>query len=370
MADEEQKKPDEATQAEQADGKSEDELLNEWLDMAGDEDGDGEGEGSGEEDRILDQDEIDSLIGGKSSGGSKQTGIEALLESNVISYERLPLLEVVFDRFERLMSTAMRQFTADNVEISVENITSVRYSEYMNSVPLPAGLVVVKAAGLDDYILTVYESRLIYSVVDILLGGRKSRPAKVEGRNFTTIERKMVEKLSEVVLQGLTEAFSPIAPIKFEFERMEINPRFATITRPGNACILITVRVNLEERDGMMQFCLPYATLEPVRDQLLQQFMGEKFGQDNIWENHLTQELYHTESAMRVVLDEVEMSLAEVSKWRLGDTILFDAREGDPVTLYFGDKMKMVGRVGRAGENVAVKITRSISDLNNMREEG
>lgn len=366
MADDTKKPQQPAADAPQ--GKAEDQLLDKWLEMA-----DGEGGGKKpapgpDDDRILDQAEIDSLLG-IGAEGSQASGFQVLLESNVISYERLPLLEVVFDRFERLMSTALRQFTADNVDVTIENMTSVRFSDYVNSVPLPAGLVVVKAVGLDDYILTVYESRLIYAIVDILLGGRKARPAKVEGRTFTTIERRMVEKLSEVILQGLAEAFAPIAPIRFEFERMEVNPRFATVTQPRNACILVTVRVNLEERDGMMQFCMPYATLEPIRDQLLQQFMGEKFGQDNIWENHLAQELFHASVGMRVVMDEVQMSLADVTKWRLGDTILFDAREGEPVTVRVGSVTKMVGRMGKAGDNLAFKVSRTISELNNERDE-
>ena len=358
-----------------ASGKSEEELLNEWMNMAAAEGGEKDEAAAAEEgadgkvdDRILDQNEIDSLLGvDEEDSEAGRGGIRALLESNIISYERLPLLEIIFDRFERIMSTSLRQFTADNVDLSIENITSVRYGEYMNTIPLPAGLVVVNAVGLDDYILVVYESRLIYAVVDILLGGRKARPAKIEGRNFTTIERKMVEKLSEVVLAGLDEAFSPVAPIQFKYERMEVNTRFATVTREGNACILVTVRVNLEERDGLMQFCLPYATLEPIRDQLLQQFMGEKFGHDNIWENHLAQELFHTSVGMKCVLDEQKYQLRDVLEWRVGDTVVLGAKKGDPVRLKCGHHTKLKGVMGKADDRMAVKITHNVSDMNNAR---
>lgn len=268
------------------------------------------------------------------------------------------------------MSTSLRQFTADNVDISVENITSVRFGEYMDTIPLPAGLVVVNSRGLDDYILLTYESRLIYAIVDILLGGRKARPARIEGRDFTTIERKIIEQLSNVVLQGLAEAFAPVAPISFEFERMETNPRFAPITREGNACILITVRVNLEERDGIMQFCLPYATLEPIREQLLQQSMGEKFGHDNIWENHLAKELYATKAKVRVVLDEQTHMLHEVLAWRLGDTIVFDAKQGDPIRVKMGPEVKMIGEIGRVDNYLAIKVIQTIADVNDSKTEG
>ncbi|MDE0724278.1 MAG: flagellar motor switch protein FliM [Alphaproteobacteria bacterium] len=364
--------------------KTEEELLQEWQNMAAAEEetnalqsggGANVDEESFEpaedelEERVLDQEEIDSLLGMGGGGEGSRTGIRVLLDSNVVSYERLPMLDVVFDKFERFLSTSLRHFTADNVEITIDNITSVRFQDYLNSVPLPAGIVVVNSIGLDDYILLVYESRLIYSVVDILLGGRKSRPARIEGRNFTTIERRIIDSLSEVVLSDLGEAFAPIAPIQFAAERMEVNPRFANITRPNNAAILVSLRVSLEERDGILQFCMPYATLEPIRDQLLQQFIGEKFGQDNIWENHLSQELYHAETELNVVIDELDYSLNDILGWRIGDTIELNARKGDPVLIKCGNTVKMTGEIGRVHEWKAVKIKKTISDLNNERED-
>lgn len=352
--------------------KTEDELLSEWEQMAeNDEEAAPEGEAAAEEgaaERILDQDEIDSLLGGSGGDSGPVTGIKALVDTNVVNYEKLPMLEVIFDKFERYLSTSLRHFTADNVDVTITSMTSVRFGDYLNSVPLPAGLLVVKAHGLDDYILMVYESKLIYAVVDILLGGRKSRPARVEGRNFTTIERRIMDNLSEVVLKDLSQAFTPVSPVKFTPERMEVNPRFAVITRDGNAAILITVKVTLEEREGLMHFCLPYATLEPIRDQLLQQFMGEKFGQDNIWENHLAEELYHTTVDVSAVMGEMTVQLSDVLEWRLGDTIQLNAREDSPVRLECGTVTKMIGKMGKLHDHKAVQILRTISDVNNEQK--
>ena len=250
----------------------------------------------------------------------------------------------------------------DNVDVTITNMTSVRFGDYLNSVPLPAGLVVVNATGLEDYILVVYESQLIYSVVDVLLGGRRAAPARVEGRNFTNIERRIMDNLTEIVLSDLSEAFGPVAPIQFKMERMEVNPRFAVVTQDTNVCILVSVRVSLEGRDGMMHFCLPYATLEPIREQLLQQFMGEKFGQDNIWENHLSQELFHTNMPMTAVLDEMEFSLSDILKWQKGDTIVFDAQVNTPVRLESGGVTKLVGSMGRAKDYKAIQVMQTIAD--------
>jgi flagellar motor switch protein FliM len=352
--------------------KSEEEMLAEWESIAADEASQGEaaegGETTGE--RILDQDEIDSLLGVDKDSDKPKRGNEVLLDTSVVNYEKLPMLDHVFDKFERFLSTSLRHFTADNVEVTIIGATSVRFGDYLNSVPLPAGMVIVKASGLDDFILAVYESQLIYAVVDVLLGGRKSRPARIEGRNFTNIERGIIDNLTEVVLTELSNAFTPVAPVKFTMDRMEVNPRFAQITRDSNAAVLYTVRINLEGREGNVQFCLPYATLEPVRDQLLQQFMGEKFGQDNIWENHLSQELFHTHIPIAAVLDEVDMSLSDVLEWRLGDTIMLNARQNSPIRLKCGNVTKLVGSMGRAGDFKAVKVSHTVNDINNAAEEG
>ena len=175
-----------------------DDLAAEWDSMASDGD-DTEGEGTGREaTRVLNQDEIDSLLGSDKVGddGGENTGIQAILSSALVSYERLPMLEVVFDRLVRLMSTSLRNFTSDNVEVSLDNISSVRFGDYLNSIPLPAMLSVFKAEEWDNYGLITVDSSLIYSIVDVLLGGRRGTAAmRIEGRPYTTIESSLVERM-------------------------------------------------------------------------------------------------------------------------------------------------------------------------------
>src|SRR4029077_9272733 len=153
--------------------------------------------------RILSQEEIDTLLGFSMADVSisDNSGIRAIIDSAMVSYERLPMLEVVFDRLVRLMSTSLRNFTSDNVEVSVDNVTSIRFGDYLNSIPLPAMLSVFKAEEWDNYALLTVDSSLIYSIVDVLLGGRRGTAAmRIEGRPYTTIERNLVERLVTVVL--------------------------------------------------------------------------------------------------------------------------------------------------------------------------
>jgi flagellar motor switch protein FliM len=313
--------------------------------------------------RVLNQAEIDSLLGfgGGDAKQADQTGIERIVSAGLVSYERLPMLEIVFDRLVRILSTSLRNFTSDNVEVSIDSIVSLRFGDYLNSVPLPAMLAVFKVEEWDNYGLLVVDSALIYSVVDVLLGGRRGTAAmRIEGRPYTTIERTLVERLITVVLQDLSDAFSPLSPANFRFERLEVNPRFAAVSRLSNACILSRLRVDMEDRGGKIELLLPYATLEPVRELLLQQFMGEKFGRDSIWETHLAEELRHTELALDVVLDEQAMPLAAIMSLQRGDRITLNVAPRAPVTLRCGEVPLFEAELGRRENRLAVRIGREL----------
>ncbi|MCF4166575.1 flagellar motor switch protein FliM [Zavarzinia compransoris] len=365
----------------------EDALAAEWAAMAGGDDEsesgaeaatdgvDGEGaagEGAEGEDgdalagqagRALSQDEIDSLLGfdAVDSQTGSQTGIRSIINSSLVSYGRLPMLEIVFDRLVRLLSTSMRNFTSDNVEVTLDNITSIRFGEYLNSIPLPAILAVFRAEQWDNYGLLTVESNLIYSIVDVLLGGRKgTTPMRIEGRPYTTIERNLVERMVHVVLKDMKTAFDPLTPVDFNFDRLEVNPRFATIARDANAAILVRLRVDMEDRGGRIELVLPYATIEPVRELLLQMFMGEKFGRDTIWESHLATELWATEVQIDAVLDEQMMDLGDVMNFKVGQTIMLNCTPDSPIDLKCGGMPMLRGRMGRMGNTVAVKVEKSL----------
>ncbi|NWH08233.1 MAG: flagellar motor switch protein FliM [Alphaproteobacteria bacterium] len=322
-----------------------------------------EGENSGGSDRVLNQDEIDSLLGFDSGGDNAQdkSGIRAIINSALVSYERLPMLEIVFDRLVRLMTTSLRNFTSDNVEVSLDNVSSIRFGDYLNSIPLPAILAVFRAEELDNYGLFTVDSNLIYSIVDVLLGGRRGTAAmRIEGRPYTTIERTLVQRMIEVVLADCRVAFEPLSPIDFQLDRLETNPRFAAIARPANAAILVKLRIDMEDRGGRIEMLLPYATLEPIRELLLQQFMGEKFGRDSIWESHLATELWSTTVDLDAVLDEQILSLKDVMEFKVGQTLMLNVSPDSLVEMRCGGVPLMRGSMGRIGPHVAVRVERTL----------
>src|SRR5215472_17793585 len=309
--------------------------------------------------RILSQEEIDALLGFSMTDVSisENSGIRAIIDSAMVSYERLPMLEIVFDRLVRLLTTSLRNFTSDNVEVSLDRITSVRFGDYLNSIPLPAILAVFKAEEWENSGLVTVNSGLIYSIIDVLLGGRRGQPAiRIEGRPYTTIETNLVKRMIEVVLADAELAFKPLSPVKFNIDRLETNPRFAAISRPANAAILVRLRIDMEDRGGTMELLLPYATIEPIREVLLQMFMGEKFGRDPTWEGHLATEFGQAEIAVSAVLYEAPLPLRQIMKLDVGDTLMLDLKSDASVIVRCGDVMLTEGRMGRVGDRVAVRV--------------
>lgn len=314
--------------------------------------------------RVLNQDEIDSLLGfdlGDDSGEDKG-GIRGIINSALVSYERLPMLEIVFDRLVRLMTTSLRNFTSDNVEVSLDHISSIRFGDYLNSIPLPAVLAVFRAEQLDNYGLMTVDSNLIYSIVDVLLGGRRGTTAmRIEGRPYTTIERMLVTRMVDVILDDMKAAFAPLKQVDFELDRIETNPRFAAIARPANAAIMIKMRIDMEDRGGRVELLLPYATLEPIRKMLIQQFMGEKFGRDNIWEGHLATELWSTEMQVEAVIDELPLPLGDIINMKVGQTVFLNTPPDSPIELRCGQVSLTRGRMGRVGRGIAVRVDQPLS---------
>jgi flagellar motor switch protein FliM len=350
-----------AAAAEAAANELSETMAEQWAAMVDDGSRNMSSKASGE--RVLSQEEIDNLLGFSVGEVSldDNSGIRAIIDSAMVSYERLPMLEIVFDRLVRLMTTSLRNFTSDNVEVSLDRITSVRFGDYMNSIPLPAVLAVFKAEEWENFGLATVDSSLIYSMIDVLLGGRRGQTSlRIEGRPYTTIETNLVKRLIEVVLADAEQAFRPLSPVTLTIDRLETNPRFAAITRPANAAILVRLRIDMEDRGGNVELLLPYATIEPIRGVLLQMFMGEKFGRDPIWESHLATEIGQAQIAVDAVLYEAEIPLRRLMSLEVGDTLPLDIRADTMVAVRCGEVTLTEGRMGRVGDRVAIRVAKPL----------
>lgn len=316
------------------------------------------------EEGIFDQAGIDALFGFSDSGQTTQKrGLKAVIESEVISHERLPMLEVVCERMVRTFATSMRNLTSDAIDVHLEEVTSTRFGEFMNRVALPAMLGVFQVHEWENYGVVVVDSGLIYAVVDALLGGRKGNVVqRVEGRAFTTIETALVSKMIRLALSDFAASFEAIEPVKMDLERVETSPRFAAIAGPSNIAAVATFHVDMEGRGGKFSIVLPYATIEPVRDKLLQRFMGEKLGRDRMWEAHMANELWQTEITMDVVLGERQMRLHDVTTLAVGQTIRLNRGPDDTLEVHCGGVPLGRAHIGQRRSNIAVRMVTDIAE--------
>lgn len=313
-------------------------------------------------DGLFDQAGIDALFGDIAAPAATKSGLKAVIESNVISHERLPLLEVVYDRMVRTFATSMRNLTSDAIDVSLEESSSIRFGDFMGRVMLPAMIGVFRVEEWKNYGLIAVESSLIYAVVDALLGGRRgAAPLVIDGRGFTSIETGLVSRMLSLALSDMSAALAPITPNTMKLERIENSPRFAAIAAPTNICAVATFRVDMEGRGGKFSILLPYATIEPVRHQLGQRFMGDKGAGDDVWETHMASEIRNTDVAVDVVLGEQPLTLHEVRNFEVGQTIALHRSPDDALDLKCGGVTVGRAHLGQRRNNIAIRLLTDIA---------
>lgn len=290
-----------------------------------------------------------------------KVGVKAVIESDVIIHERLPMLEVVFDRMVRSFSTSMRNLTSDTIDVTLEGIGSVRFGDFTDRLASPSMIGVFRVEEWDNYGLITVEAGLIYAVVDALLGGRRGGAGGTPARGFTSIEAGLIGRMIELALADMGAAMSPITPATAKLERVETSPRFAAIAGPTNICAQATFRVDMEGRGGRFDVLLPYATIEPVRHKLLQRFMGEKPGRDNIWEAHMEAEIRRTAVTIDVVLGTRVMTLADIRGFAVGQTVPLAKGPDDPLELQCGGVTLGAAHIGQRCNNIAIRMATDVS---------
>lgn len=314
-------------------------------------------EAPSEEDDTLGQSEIDDLFGINMDEEVELTGVQALINNATVRHKRLPTLEASIQRMTRSLTDNMRKFTAGNVELSLAESTSIRFGNYIDSIPLPTLISVYKVVEWGGYGLITIDSPLIYSIIDVLLGGRNaSKSLAIEGRSFTKIEAMLIEHMIKLILDEMTGAFKPLSDIHFQHERLESTPSRAMIVHPSDKAVLFKIDIDMDNQGGCIEILIPYATLEPLNSVLHQMFQGDKSAQASIWESHLANETLLAETELEVLLGEQMMPLKTIMELKVGTTLKLSSKPGDSIILRCGNIPLMNGKVGRVGDQMAVEV--------------
>ncbi|MGC9269892.1 FliM/FliN family flagellar motor switch protein [Acidiphilium sp.] len=322
------------------------------------------GSSTDEVEPLLAQGEIDMIFGAKSVGEAAEPeppALNRLIHGKAVSYERLPMAEIVFERLARIMGGSLRNLFQDNVDVHLADLASQRLADSFPTIGSASLLAVFRAREWDNLGVMVIDYDTIYNLTEILLGGRGVAPGQPRVlRPLTSIERNLTERLIRLVLHDLTVSFAPICAVSFELERTETDPRFAAVGRNAGAALTARISLTTANRTGAIGIILPYATIEPVRELLLQQFMGEKFGRDSIWEAHLAEELWHTDIELEALLDQQTLKLSAVMNLREGDIMPLGSPKGSPVALRCGDVVLFSAQLGVRNGRIAAEIDHKV----------
>lgn len=313
---------------------------------------------------ILSQDEIDALLHGVKDGSVPTETASAppgearaydLATQERIIRGRMPTLEMINERFSRYFRTTLFNFLRRSPEISIGGVQMLKFSQYVHSLLVPTSLNLVRVRPLRGTGLVVFDPKLVFTLVDSFFGGDGRFYTKIEGRDFTPTERRVIQMILNQTLKDLHEAWMVVSSLTFEFTQSEMNPQFANIVSPSEVVVINSFHIELDGGGGDLHYTVPYAMIEPLRELLSAGVQSDRQEMDERWPHALRAEVSQVPLAIQATLAETELSLREVVNLKVGDVIPIEVprrvvarAEGVPV---------FHGQFGVSRGNYAVKLT-------------
>lgn len=316
---------------------------------------------------VLSQDEVDALLqglNGEEPAAQQDTADEHgvrpydLASQDRIVRGRMPTLEVINERFARLWRVGLFNFLRRTSEISVESVRLMKYSEFIRTLVVPSNLNLVQIKPLRGTGLFIFDPRLVFSVVDNFFGGDGRFHARIEGRDFTALEQRIISRMLDMVFKEYRIAWNPVLPLEIEVMRSEVNPQFVNIATPTEVVIVSTFEVEIEGGGGSLHVCIPYSMIEPIRDQMTTGMTTDRNEVDQRWMQALQTEMREAEVEMRVELLQREIKVSELLKLRVGDVVPVEMPEavigrvnGIPV---------LAAQYGQHEDKMAIKVSQRL----------
>lgn len=327
--------------------------------------------------QVLSQSEVDALLaavsegevaaggdagaGGGGSGSDKGVVVYDLTSQDRIIRGRMPQLEVIYERFMRAFRVSLSSALRRIATLNVASTDFLKFGEFINTLPMPTCMSVLRFNGLRGSALFVIETKLAYALVDSFFGGSDRPYTKIDGKEFTPIELSIVRKVVELAIQDLENAWSSVAKIDCSFVRTEINPQFVGIVPPTDVVIASTFDVELESANGTITLVVPYATIEPIKQKLASGFQVESDQTDRkLWARAFKEHMVEMDVDVRVDLGETAITVEDLMKLKVGDVIPLDQDVSGEFDVQIESVKKFKGFYGISHGNVAVQVTRPI----------
>jgi flagellar motor switch protein FliM len=283
-------------------------------------------------DNFLSQGEVDALLKGVT--GDTDVVVAPVDTSGVRTYNlatqerivrgRMPTLEMINERFARFLRIGLYNYLRRSTEVSAGPVCVMKYSEFIRNLPVPTSLNLVQMKPLRGIALMALDPSLVFRMIDSLFGGNGQFHTRVEGRDFTQTEQRIILRVLEVVFESYSKSWAPVHPVSLEFIRSEINTQFVNIATPNEVVICTTFTIELGETSGEMHFCLPYSMIEPVRDLLSSSLQGEALEHDNRWTKLLTQQIQIADLELIANIATANTTLRKLLDFQVGDVIPID----------------------------------------------
>ena len=325
---------------------------------------------------LLSQDEIDALLHGvddveeEDNDGLPSDG--SLLEYDFSSQDRIvrgrmPTLEIVNERFARHMRVSLFNMMRRTAEVSINGIQMIKFGEYIHTLFVPTSLNMVRFRPLKGTGLITMEARLVFILVDNSFGGDGRYHAKIEGREFTPTERRIIQMLLKLVFEDYKEAWAPVMDVSFEYLDSEVNPAMANIVSPTEVVVISSFHIELDGGGGDFHVSLPYSMLEPIRELLDAGVQSDKEDTDLRWSKALRDEIMDVKVALTTHMLDVELSLRKIMEFKPGDIIPIEMPEH--ITVLIEDLPTFRAKLGKSRDNVALKITDKIPRPTSVKSE-
>ncbi len=325
---------------------------------------------------ILTQDEIDALLHGsdedelpKEENPSDQPGVTAFDFSSQdrIVRGRMPTLELVNERFARHLRISLFNMMRRTAEVSINGVRMIKFSEYIHSLFVPTSLNMVHFKPLKGTGLVTLEAQLVFILVENFFGGEGKRHTKIEGREFTPTERRIIQMLLKIIFEDYTEAWNPVMSVEFEYLDSEVNPAMANIVSPTEVIVINSFHIELDGGGGDFHVAMPYSMLEPIRELLDAGVQSDKGDTDLRWAKALRDEIMDVRVGLTAKLLETELTLREIRDLQPGDIIPLDMPESILVSIE--GMPTFHAKLGRVKEMQALKITDRLKRPESIKNE-
>jgi flagellar motor switch protein FliM len=317
---------------------------------------------------ILSQEEVDALLRGIKGGDIETEVVDLQGPSDVMTYDltsqdriirgRMPTLEVTNEKFARMFRTTLSSLLRKVTNVNAISTDMVKFGEFMKSIPVPTSMHLFKLEPLRGNALIIVESKIIFMLVDIIFGGSGRNAFKIEGRDFTAIESNIIKKVILSALGDLEKAWQSLIGMKITYLRSEINPQFVQLVLPTDIVIVSNFEI---ESSGTISVCIPYSTMEPLRDRLQAGYQSEQLDVDRTWINRFKGGLLASKIELTARLGSTEINAGEVVSLKKGDVIPLSQFILDPINVYVEDILKFRGRPVIYKGNQAIQILQIIS---------